>query len=101
MDKPKKKKRVRPKIAVLYLAFWMVLLGLAFVLVVNQAGRYNTLRAELDAIEAAEARLIAENENLQNQVTFFDRDAYIENRAREWLGMMRPNEIIFRNTAVD
>ena len=77
----------------------MVLIGLSFALVVGQAGRYNELRAEADAVEAEIERATARNEELQRQIEFFDVDAYVENLARERLGMLRPNELIFRNVA--
>ena len=97
--KKKKYKKPRPKLAILFVVFWLVLIGLCFALVVGQSGRYNELRAELDGIEAEIERAEARNWDLQQQIDFFDVDAYVENLARERLGMLRPNELIFRNIA--
>jgi len=97
--KKRKMKKPRAKFTLVFMVFWMVLLGLSFALVVGQAGRYNELRSELESVEADIARATERNYDLQHQIDFFDVDAYVENLARERLGMLRPNELIFRNTA--
>ena len=97
--KKKRYKKPKPKYTIAFVIFWMVLIGSTFVLVVGQAGRYNELRSEHDAVEADIARATARNADLQHQIDFFDINAYVENLARERLGMLRPNELIFRNIA--
>lgn len=79
--------------------FWFLTIGMLAAFIVSQAGMYNELRAELNQVQAAIAREAAEVEQLYLQITFFDSDAYIEQLARERLGMVRPNEIVFRNIA--
>ena len=104
MDKSKIKRRKRrrkprAKFTLLFVAFWIALFGISFAFIIGQSGRYSALRAELDGIEADIARAEEHNFDLQTQLDFFDIYAYIENLARERLGMLRPNEIIFRNIA--
>jgi cell division protein DivIC len=96
-----KPKKSRSKISFIFLVFWVAIIGMSFVLVSNQANRYNQLRAELERLNAEITQMTQNNEALQIQIDFFDSDAYIERRARERLGMVRPNDIIIRNTAVD
>ena len=95
----KRRKRRRPLGTLLYMIFWGLILSMFSGLVVSQAGRYNELRAELYRLEESIAREIALTQELELQIMFFDSDAYIERRAREWLGMVRPNELVFRNNA--
>jgi len=97
--KKRKMKKPKAKFTLVFVVFWMVLLGLSFALVVGQAGRYNELRSEFESVEADIERATARHYDLQHQVDFFDVDAYVENLARERLGMLRPNELIFRNIA--
>jgi len=68
-------------------------------LIITQAGQYNELRETLHRIEGEVAAERAIHDDLNRQILFFDSDAYIETLARERLGMIRPNEIVFRNIA--
>jgi len=95
----KKLKKPRANYTIFYVIFWLILVGMCFALVVGQAGRYNDVRTDLSDVEAEIDRATARNEYLQHQIEFFDVDAYVENLARERLGMVRPNELIFRNIA--
>lgn len=98
----KKHKKPRSKILILFVIFWVAIIGVSFAVVSHQAGQYNTLRAEAERIQAHIDELTAQNQGLYDQITFFDSDLYIEARARERLGMVRPTEIVFRNiSAVD
>jgi len=94
-----KRKKPISKTAYLYIIFLLSIIGLSFVLVVNQARRYNELRQQVINITYNIDAQTAINEELERQLDFFDSDTYIEKRAREWLGMVRPNEILFRNIA--
>jgi cell division protein FtsB len=91
-------KKKRGLSVVLYFAFWMMLAaGFAGVTVI-QAGRYNTARQEFDRVN--EELLIEQEsyEELQNQMVYYESDAYIEQMAREQLGYVKPNEIVIVNT---
>jgi len=94
-----KRKKPMSKSSLIFLVFWVSIIGLSFILVVNQAGTYNELRADLERLNEEIDTLSTINEELYRQIIFFDSDDYIEQRAREWLGMVRPNEIVFRNIA--
>jgi cell division protein FtsB len=98
--KAKPKKR-RSKMTLVFLVFWAVVIGLTFMMIVNQAGDYNELRAEADHLAAQIAQGTAHNEDLEFQIDFFDNDAYIEQQARDRLRMVRPDEIVFRNIAAE
>ena len=68
-------------------------------LMITHIDRYNVLRAELERIEVDIAAEEAIYQDLNYQILFFDSDARIEQLARERLGMIRNNEIVFRNIA--
>jgi len=85
----------------IYLMFWVIIIGLSVILIVGQARQYNEYREAYERVIADIARVRAENEDLQRQLEFYDSDAHIEQLARERLGMVRPNEIVFRNIAAE
>ena len=99
--RPAKPRRRKPrgKSYLIFLVFWLVLAGVSFALVVERAGRYNELRAELEFAEIQIDRETERYYDLTSQRDFFDTYAYIEQQARDRLGMMRPNELMFRNIA--
>ena len=69
------------------------------VLIITQAIRYNELSAELERINADIAAERAMEADLEMRLLFLDSDAIIERIARERLGMVRQNEIVFVNIA--
>ena len=69
------------------------------VLIITQATRYNELRSELDRINAQIEAERAMEADLEMRLLFLDSDAIIERLARERLGMVRQNEIVFLNIA--
>jgi cell division protein FtsB len=97
--RPKKRRIKRKWRLFFYAVFWVFILAVFSGLIITQASHYNTLRSELERINAAIAREAAIFEDLQHQMLFFDSYVYIEELARERLGMVRPNEIVFRNRA--
>jgi len=93
-----KAKKKRPIVLVLYMVFWAALLIMFGGLFVGQMEYHNSLQAELTQLNARTAEARAESEQLDIRLAFFDSDAYMEYLARR-RGMVRPNEIIFRNIA--
>jgi cell division protein FtsB len=67
--------------------------------ILMQASSYNHYRRELNyALEELEyERKI--HESLLDQMAFYESDMYIEQLAREQLGFVRPDEIVFVNIA--
>ena len=99
----KRRKARKPisKLSLIFLVFWIIIIGLSLVLVTDQIRDYNALRAEAEQLYSQKAQVRAHNDELQLQIDFFDSDMYIERQARNRLRMVRPDEIFFRNTAVD
>jgi cell division protein FtsB len=96
---PKRKRRKRPITFVMYVTFWtLILVGFAGFFV-SQAREYNLLRAERTQLQYYIDREVARIESLELQKTFFDSDLYVERLARDTLGMVRPDEIVFTNVA--
>ena len=55
------------------------------------------LRSELEIVSAASCDLRAENERLKNEITLLQNDTRsIEKIAREKLGLVKKNEIIYK-----
>jgi len=101
-QKPKKRRWFKlPKIRLRFAIFWVFIIVILSGFIVTQAGNYNALRTELNGLNARIAQYENEAYSLQLQITFFDSDAYVEELARERLGMVFPNEIVFRNTVAD
>jgi cell division protein FtsB len=96
MDSPQKKER--PIVITLYIIFWSAILIMFGGLFVGQMENYNELQSELTRLNASIAEEEATSAQLQTQLSFFDSDAYMEYLARR-RGMVRENEIIFRNVA--
>ena len=99
--KEKKRKKRKSRFTWVFAIFWLGVIGLAFSLIVGQAGRYNQLREEYMIIQENIARVLEVQHQLQLEREFHDADAYVERLARERLGFVRPNEIVFRNIAAD
>ncbi|MCL1845606.1 MAG: septum formation initiator family protein [Defluviitaleaceae bacterium] len=94
-----KKKRGRPVVLIFYYIFWAAILILLGALFVSQMEIYNELRADLTRLNADVEREQDRYRSLTYELERLDRDDYIERLARDILGMVRPNEIVFRNMA--
>ena len=79
-----------------FLLVCLLIFGVFSILIYRQAASYNYLRAESIRIDEQLARYQAHYDTLRYRMAHFDSDAYIEQLARERLGWVRPNEIIFR-----
>ncbi len=67
----------------------------AFVLFMGQVLSYWEAKSELRALERKQEVLEAENKNLREEMILLQDNEYIEIKAREKLGLIRPGEIIF------
>jgi len=92
---PPIKKRSRFK-WLLYLTFWAMLVVVFGYVAMAQASQYGSLRHEIAQIELEIERALEAHEALQRQLLFIGSDAYIEQQARERLGMLLPTQIAFR-----
>jgi len=81
---------------IVFLLFCMLIIVVFLALMYFQVGSYNSLRAENNRIQTELARQEAIYEDLRYQMAHFDSDAYIEQLARDRLGWVRPNVIVFR-----
>ena len=80
-----------------YIMFWLLIIVMFGSLFVSQFSIYLGLADELDRLYADKARERQIAADLRYQQAFFESDAYIEYLARERLGLVMPNEIIFVN----
>ena len=90
------KKQKRPIANLVTILVCVAILAGSAALILRQAASYNDLRAESIRIEAELDSARATYYALRHRIAHFDSDAYIEQLARDRLGWVRPNEIIFR-----
>jgi len=95
--KKKRPKKPKSKLIILYVVFWVGIIGLSLVFIADQVRTYNQLRENYERVSNNLYREVTTHEELYMELQLFDSLAYAERRAREWLGMVRPNEIVFRN----
>ena len=81
----------------LYILFWIILIGAFGWLATAQAGEYSELRNEIARIEADTQRAAEVYEQLRRQLAFIGSDEYIIQQARQRLGMVLPTELMFVN----
>ena len=94
--KKRKFKQKRPVANLVTVLVCLLIIGVFSALIVRQAANYNDLRAEYIRLDTELDSAIATYNALRYQMAHFDSDAYIEQLARERLGWVRPNEIVFR-----
>ena len=94
-----KRKRSRPIYNFFFVTFWATIVIMFTVLIITQAQRYNELSAELERINAQIEAERAMEADLEMRLLFLDSDAIVERLARDRLGMVRQNEIVFVNIA--
>lgn len=83
----------------LYLPLWLLTLGMFAGLFAIQRSHHEGYRQELARLNA---ELAAERQvatDLRYRQAFYESDAYIERLAREMLGFVRQDEIVFQNIA--
>lgn len=68
-------------------------------LTVMQMSRFEGYQQQLNRLETELAREVQVGEDLRYRQAFYASDAYIEQLARERLGFVRQDEIIFQNIA--
>ena len=64
-----------------------------------QMSRFEGYQQQLNRLETELAREVQVGEDLRYRQAFYASDAYIEQLARERLGFVRQDEIIFQNIA--
>ena len=79
-----------------FILFCVMIMVVFTALIVMQASSYNSLRAEHSRMTLELERAQAVYRDLRYRKAHFDTDAYIEELARNWLGWVRPDEIVFR-----
>lgn len=92
----KKNKGTRPS-SVFLRVFLALFICMVVVGVGNQANRYQELLEEKAAlqneIDAEQERKI----EFEKRQDYYNSDVYIEQMAREYLGMVKPNEVLYIN----
>ena len=82
-----------------YIPFWILIIGMFSALTVMQMSRFEGYQLQLDRLEAELAREVQAGADLHYRQVFYASDAFIEQLARERLGFVRRDEIVFQNIA--
>ena len=83
----------------IYISFCVIVIGMTISFLFSQIEEYNNVRDDINRTLVNIEREELRNIRLQEELEFFDTIAYMEYAARNVLGMVRPHEIVFRNTA--
>ena len=96
MEQKKRKKSRKPS-SLFLRGFLLVFIVAVSVGIGKQAIRYQEVKEEL-AVVTAEIEAEQEKQlNFESRKEYYNSDSYIEQVAREQLGMIKPNEIIYIN----
>ena len=97
MEKRKRIRKSRKASSLFVRMFLLVFVCAVFVGVGKQAVRYQEVKEEM-AVVTAEIEAEQEKQlNFETRKEYYTSDSYIEQVAREQLGMIKPNEIIYIN----
>jgi cell division protein FtsB len=97
MEKKKRIRKSRKASALFVRVFLLVFVCAVSVGIGKQAVRYQAVKEEL-AVVTAEIKEEQEKQlNFETRKEYYTGDVYIEQVAREQLGMVKPNEIIYIN----
>lgn len=97
MKKKKRVKKSRKASSIFLRIFMLAFVAAISVGIVKQALRYQELQEELAVVTAAIAEEEEKKLDFDSRKEYYNSDSYIEQIAREQLGMVKPNEIIFIN----
>ena len=97
MEKRKRIRKSRKASSLFVRMFLLVFVCAVFVGVGKQAVRYQEVKEEM-AVVTAEIEAEQEKQlTFETRKEYYTSDSYIEQVAREQLGMVKPNEIIYIN----
>ena len=97
MEKRKRIRKSRKASSLFVRLFLLVFVCAVFVGVGKQAVRYQEVKEEM-AVVTAEIEAEQEKQlTFETRKEYYTSDSYIEQVAREQLGMVKPNEIIYIN----
>lgn len=99
MRKRRRKKKLKYIRPMLFLCFWVLIVG-SFGFALNaQWARYSALLRQEAVVLANIRRAEERNEQLLYDLEFYYSDAFIEKIAREQLGLVREYETLYINIA--
>lgn len=97
MEQKKKKKRSQKPSSLFLRVFLLVFVGAVSVGIGKQALHYQELQEELTAVATQIEKEEERQLEFEGRKEYYTSDSYIEQVAREQLGMVKPNEVLFIN----
>jgi len=97
MSKAKKNKGKKSFTAVfvaIFMLMFSVVIGINFI---NQTSIYQKLKSEEISIQKQIDEEKLKSVQLENEKEYYSSDAYVEKAAREQLGMVKPDEVLYIN----
>ncbi len=89
-----RQKKIKKFNIMLNLFTLLIVIVFAFAMYV-QASEYFELKDELEQCYSEQYKAVKKNQATVTEMEYHDSDEYIEKIARERLGMVKPNEIVF------
>ena len=98
MARARKEKQQKQRSKALWIVPIFMLLFIPAVVfqVVHQMGTLAQLRQEDTALKSQLAQEQERSVELENQKAYYSSDSYIEEVAREQLGLVKPDEVVFK-----
>ena len=97
MEKRKRVKKSRKASTLFVRVFLLVFVGAVSLGIGKQAVRYQEVEEELTVLTAEIEKEKEKQLNFETRKEYYTSDTYIEQVAREQLGMVKSNEIIYIN----
>lgn len=98
MAKKESRKKKSTRLSSVFLRGFLVLfVCMVAVGVGNQANRYQELLEEKAALQDEINAEQERKDEFEKRKDYYNSDVYIEQMAREYLGMVKPNEILYIN----
>ena len=89
-----RKKRI-PKFNIFFCFGMLILIFIFAFAMYVQASEYFEMKEQMEQSYKEQARAVEKNQEALNEIIYHDSDAYVEKVAREKLGLVKPNEIVF------
>ncbi len=91
----RRKKSNKSGLSILYCGIMLVMVGLFIMAVYAKAADLYQYKLQLAQARKEQEQVVEKNIELMKEISYQDTDAYMEKVARERLGLVKPNEIVY------
>lgn len=91
--KDSRKKRSLDRVLIMF--FMVIFCGVVTINLSKQVYEYSKIKEEQSEVLAEIKKANEKKQEYENNKTYYNSEAYIEKVAREQLGMVKPNEVLY------